>query len=377
MRVAIIHDWFVSAGGAENVLKAILDIYPEADVFSVVDFFDDKQRKKYLQGKPTKNTFIQKLPFAKKKYRAYLPLMPFAIEQINVTGYDVVISSSHAVAKGVITSPDQLHICYCHSPIRYAWDMKFEYLTESNLTSGIKSILARYFLHKIKTWDFISSNNVDYFIANSNFIKRRIAKCYRRDAEVIFPNVAIDEFPLLELKEDFYFTASRLVPYKRLALIAEAFSMMPEKELVIIGDGPERSKVERFSNDFSNVTYLGYQEFDVLKDYMQRAKAFVFAAEEDFGIVPLEAQACGTPVIAFGKGGALDTVVDKKTGLYFREQTVPSIISAVESFEMISSELLSPKDIRKHAEQFSTDIFNKKFKRFVLNKAIEKGIAIN
>lgn len=377
MRVAIIHDWFVSAGGAENVLKAILDIYPEADVFSVVDFFDDKQRKKYLQGKPTKNTFIQKLPFAKKKYRAYLPLMPFAIEQINVTGYDVVISSSHAVAKGVITSPDQLHICYCHSPIRYAWDMKFEYLTESNLTSGIKSILARYFLHKIKSWDFISSNNVDYFIANSNFIKRRIAKCYRRDAEVIFPNVAIDEFPLLELKEDFYFTASRLVPYKRLALIAEAFSMMPEKKLVIIGDGPERSKVERFSNDFSNVTYLGYQEFDVLKDYMQRAKAFVFAAEEDFGIVPLEAQACGTPVIAFGKGGALDTVVDKKTGLYFREQTVPSIISAVESFEMISSELLSPKDIRKHAEQFSTDIFNKKFKRFVLNKAIEKGIAIN
>lgn len=377
MRVAIIHDWFVSAGGAENVLKAILNIYPEADVFSVVDFFDDKQRKKYLQGKPTKNTFIQKLPFAKKKYRAYLPLMPFAIEQINITGYDVVISSSHAVAKGVITSPDQLHICYCHSPIRYAWDMKFEYLTESNLTSGIKSILARYFLHKIKSWDFISSNNVDYFIANSNFIKRRIAKCYRRDAEVIFPNVAIDEFPLLELKEEFYFTASRLVPYKRLALIAEAFSMMPEKKLVIIGDGPERSKVERFSNDFSNITYLGYQEFDVLKDYIQRAKAFVFAAEEDFGIVPLEAQACGTPVIAFGKGGALDTVVDKKTGLYFREQTVPSIISAVENFEMISSELLSPKDIRKHAEQFSTDVFNKKFKKFVLNKAIEKGIAIN
>lgn len=377
MKIAIVHDWLVKSGGAENVLQALIDVFPSSDIFSVVDFFDEEQRVKYLHGKSTANTFIQKLPFAEKKYRAYLPLMPFAIEQLDVSGYDLIISSSHAVAKGVMTSPNQLHICYCHSPIRYAWDMKFEYLKESNLMTGMKSVLARYFLHKIRHWDYVVSQNVDYYIANSHFIKQRIEKFYRREAEVIFPNVEVDAFSLQEKKEDFYFAASRLVPYKRLALIAEAFSQMPDKKLIIIGDGPERGKVEQVASRSSNITYLGYQEFDVLKDYLRRAKAFVFAAEEDFGIIPLEAQACGTPVIALGKGGALDTVIDKKTGLYFHEQTVESIIGAVSSFEENRSILLEAKEIRIHAESFSTAVFKYNFKEFVLNKCKQKGFITN
>ncbi|MGO2511157.1 glycosyltransferase family 4 protein [Marinomonas polaris] len=376
MRIAIVHDWFVNPGGAENVIQAIIDIFPDADLFSVVDFFDDEQRKKYLIGKQTKNTFIQKLPFAKKKYRAYLPLMPFAIEQLDLTEYDLVISSSHAVAKGVITSPNQLHICYCYSPIRYAWDMKFEYLKESNLTKGFKSLLARYFLHRIRLWDLASSNNVDYFISISRFIKERIYKCYRRGSTIIFPNVDVDAFPLHEVKDDFYFTASRLVPYKRLALIAEAFSKMPDKKLIIIGDGPERDKVEKIASSSSNISYLGYQDYQTLKEHMMKARAFIFAAEEDFGIVPLEAQACGTPVIAFGKGGSLDTVIDKKTGFYFHKQTADSIIKAVNEFEKNHCLLLEPSEIRAHAMKFSTEIFKENFKQFVLEKCEEKGIEI-
>lgn len=372
VKIAIVHDWFVNPGGAENVVQAIIDIFPDADLFSVVDFFNNENRLKYLRGKSTKNTFIQKLPFAKSKYRNYFPLMPLAIEQLDLSDYDIVLSSSHAVAKGVITSPNQIHVCYCHSPIRYAWDMKFEYLIESNLTKGLKSLIARYFLHKIRMWDFVSSCNVDVFIANSNFIKKRIEKCYRRESEVIFPNVDVDSFPLYEFKEEFYFTASRLVPYKRLVLIAEAFSAMPDKKLFIIGDGPERAKVERVASAFNNVTYLGYQNYEVLKNYMMKAKAFVFASEEDFGIVPLEAQACGTPVIAFGKGGVLDTVINKKTGLYFYKQTAEAIIEAVNEFESIQGDLLKPSEIRNHAMKFSTNIFKSKFKKFILEKYREK-----
>lgn len=374
MKIAIVHDWFVNPGGAEQVIKAILELYPEADVFSIVDFFSDSNRKKYLNGKETGNSFIQKLPFAKSKYRTFLPLMPYAVEQIDVSSYDLIISSSHAVAKGVITSPNQLHICYCYSPIRYAWDLKFEYLAESGLTKGLKSLLARYFLHKIKAWDFIVSQNVDYYIAISHFIQNRIEKCYRRESEVIFPNVAVEDFSLNLSKEDYYFTASRLVPYKRVALIAEAFSKMPNKRLIIIGDGPEKDKIEKIANQFTNISYLGYQDFNILKDHMMKAKAFVFAAEEDFGIVPLEAQACGTPVIAYGRGGVLDTVLEGKTGLFFHEQTVDSIVDSIGVFEKSADSLLEPEKIRAHAEHFSTKVFKKNFHAFVNKRCFEKGL---
>ena len=307
----------------------------------------------------------------------YLPFMPFAIEQVDVSGYDLVISSSHAVAKGIITSPNQLHVCYCYSPIRYAWDLKFEYLSESNLTKGIKSLFARFFLHKIRAWDYVVSQNVDHFIAISHFIQERISKFYRRESDVIFPNVTVNDFTLQTSKEDFYFTASRLVPYKRVAMIAQAFSRMPSKKLVIIGDGPEKDKVERIANNHANIVFMGYQEFSVLKEHMMKARAFVFAAEEDFGIVPLEAQACGTPVIAFGKGGVLDTVVDGKTGFYFHDQTVDSLIEAIEKFESRSSQLLSPEMIKKHADGFSEEVFKKNFSSMIKEKCIEKGFEVS
>lgn len=363
MKVAIIHDWLVTLAGAEKVLAQIISLYPQADLYSMVDFLADNQRKE-LAGKIANTSFIQSLPKAKSKYRAYLPLMPLAVEQFDLSDYDLVISSSHAVAKGVITGPDQLHICYCHSPIRYAWDMQGQYLKEAGLTKGLKGLFARYLLHKIRNWDYRTANGVDYFISNSDYIGRRIKKVYRRDSQTIYPNVAVEDFTLQVQKEDFYLTASRMVPYKKIDLIVKAFTHMPDKKLVVIGDGPQFDKVKAVASP--NVTILGYQPFDILRDHMRRAKGFVFAAEEDFGIIPVEAQACGTPVIAFGKGGALETVIDGKTGVFFFEQTEAAIQCAVEKFEAEFHP--DPHLIRQHAMSFSTGRFRAEFKAFVDEK---------
>ncbi|MCW2099400.1 UNVERIFIED_ORG: glycosyltransferase involved in cell wall biosynthesis [Pseudomonas psychrophila] len=365
-RIAIVHDWLTTYAGAEKVLEQILKIYPEADLFSICDFIPEEQRD-FLNGRKPKTTFIQHLPGAKKRYRNYLPLMPLAIEQIDLSNYDVVISSSHAVAKGVLVGPDQLHICYCHSPIRYAWDMQSQYLSEANLDKGVKSWLVRHLLFKTRNWDSRSSNGVDYFISNSDYIGRRIRKIYRRESTTIYPNVAVKDFTIQEVKDDFYLTASRMVPYKKIDLIVKAFAGMPDKKLIVIGDGPQYDKVKRAATP--NITILGYQSFNVLRDHMQRAKAFVFAAEEDFGIIPVEAQACGTPVIAFGKGGALETVVDGSTGVLFHEQTVSSIQEAVHKFETTFE--FSPEKIRLHAETFSEERFTTQFKAFVDEKSSE------
>ncbi|WP_321964606.1 glycosyltransferase family 4 protein [Paraburkholderia sp. J7] len=359
-RVAIVHDWLVTYAGAERVLEQILACFPDADLFSVVDFVDAKDRT-FLRGKRATTSFIQKLPGARKRYRAYLPFMPLAIEQLDVSGYDVVISSSHAVAKGVLTGPDQFHISYVHSPIRYAWDLQHQYLQESSLTRGPKSMLARLILHYIRNWDVRTANSVDQFVANSEFIARRIQKVYQRQAEVVYPPVDVDAFELETQKEDFYVTASRLVPYKKIDLIVEAFSRMPERRLVVIGDGPDMNKVRAKATP--NVEVLGYQPFAVLHDRMRRAKAFVFAAEEDFGISVVEAQACGTPVIAFGKGGALETVRDtgsRPTGIFFEEQNADAIIAAVDSFESDPGRFRA-EDCRANAERFSSRHFREQF----------------
>ena len=359
VRVAIVHDWLVTYAGAERVLEQIVACFPDADLFSVVDFLDDRS---FLRGKPVTTSFIQKLPKARTKYRAYLPLMPIAIEQLDVSAYDVVISSSHAVAKGVLTGPDQVHISYVHSPIRYAWDLQHQYLQQSKLTNGPKSALARLILHYIRNWDIRTSNSVDTFVANSQFIARRIRKVYQRDAHVIFPPVDVDAFVLHEQKEDFYLTASRMVPYKKIDLIVEAFARMPQRRLVVIGDGPDMQKIR--AKAASNVEIMGYQPFKVLQDKMQRAKAFVFAAEEDFGISVVEAQACGTPVIAYGKGGALETVRDlsssRPTGMFFEEQRAESIIAAVEEFDTQASRFVAA-DCRANAERFSAAHFRERF----------------
>lgn len=373
MKIAIVCDWLVTYAGAEKVLEQILNVFPEADLFAVVDFLPEGHRD-FIKNKKVTTTFIQNLPKARKKYRNYLPFMPIAIEQLDVSGYDVVISSSHCVAKGVLTGPDQIHISYVHSPIRYAWDLQHQYLREAGLTHGIKSKIARLIMHYMRIWDTRTSNGVDYFIANSHFIARRIWKCYRRKAEVIYPPVDVNKFTFCDKKEDFYLTASRMVPYKKMDLIVEAFSKMPDKQLVVIGQGPDFNKIKKLAGP--NVKLMGYQPDSVLQDYMQRAKAFVFAAEEDFGITPVEAQACGTPVIAFGKGGSLETVrgygiKENPTGLFFYEQKVPAVKKVIEQFEGIASQI-SAEDCRKHAEKFSLPMFRTKFLAYVENAMREE-----
>ncbi|MBS7518952.1 glycosyltransferase family 4 protein [Serratia ureilytica] len=365
LNVGVVADWLVTYAGAERVIKEFIDIYPDSTLYSVVDFLSDAARQQ-IHNKHATTTFIQNLPKAKTSYQKYLPLMPLAIEQLDVSSHDVVLSSSHAVAKGVLTGPDQLHISYVHSPIRYAWDLQHQYLREANLMKGMKGRLAKWLLHKIRMWDYRTANGVDHFIANSQFIARRIKKVYGREADVIYPPVDVDRFLLNENKDDFYFTASRMVPYKRMDLIVEAFSAMPDKKLIVIGDGSEMAKIKAKAG--KNVEILGYQSNEVLQDHMSRAKAFVFAAEEDFGITPVEAQACGTPVITFGKGGALETVrpfgVSNPTGLFFSEQTVPSLVAAVEQFEKIQDQI-SPVDCRTHACKFSAERFRSELTEYI------------
>ncbi|HCD7949404.1 TPA: glycosyltransferase, partial [Klebsiella michiganensis] len=305
----------------------------------------------------------------KKKYQSYLPLMPLAIEQLDVSKHDIILSSSHAVAKGILTGPDQLHISYVHSPIRYAWDLQHQYLREAGLSKGLKATLARWLLHKIRIWDCRTANGVDHFIANSQFIARRIKKVYGRKADVIYPAVDVERFALQTNKQDYYMTASRMVPYKRMDLIVEAFSHMPTKRLVVIGDGPEMNKIK--SKATNNIEILGYQPNDVMQKYMSEAKAFVFAAEEDFGITPVEAQACGTPVIAYGKGGALETIIsiekEDPTGLFFYKQDVESLVEAISKFELSRDSIL-PENCRANALKFSAERFREEIKHYVEQK---------
>ncbi|WP_263755000.1 glycosyltransferase family 4 protein [Klebsiella pneumoniae] len=371
LNVGIVADWFITYAGSEKVVAEFLDVFPEAELYSVVDFLSS-ENKSHFKNKNITTTFIQNFPFARKKYQSYLPFMPLAIEQLDVSKHDVILSSSHAVAKGVLTGPDQLHISYIHSPIRYAWDLQHQYLRESNLHKGFKGLLAKWILHNIRIWDCRTSNGVDHFIANSKFIARRIKKVYGRNADVIYPPVDVERFTLNENKEQYYFTASRLVPYKRIDLIVEAFGHMKDKKLVVIGDGPEMNKIKAKAT--SNIEILGYQSNSVMVDYMRNARAFVFAAEEDFGITPVEAQSCGTPVIAYGKGGALETIrpigVEKATGVFFYNQDVKSIIDSVNFFEQHSDEIIL-SDCRLNALKFSEQRFKEEIKEYVMNRHAE------
>ncbi len=352
LKVAIVHDFLYTYAGAERVLEQIIEMFPDADLFALFDFLPDDLRG-FIKNKKVHTTFIQKLPFARRNHRTWLPLYPLAIEQLNLSQYDLVISSSYVAAKGILTRPDQLHICYCHSPVRFAWDLQHQYLGEAGIVKGIKSMLARSILHYTRLWDVRSSVGVDVFLSNSLFVGRRIEKVYRRSSTPLYPPVDVDKFTVHTDKEDYYLTASRLVPYKRTSLIVEAFNHMPDRRLIVVGDGPELEQIKAMAGP--NVRVLGYQSFDRLKLLMQRAKAFVFAAEEDFGIVAVEAQACGTPVIAYGRGGVTETVVQGKTGLFFSEQTPESIGAAVAEFEQ-----RGPWDadtIRAQAEKFSIPMF--------------------
>ena len=370
LKVAVVHDWLTQKGGAEGVLEEILHLFPQADLHCVVDFLPEADRG-FLGGRPVKTTFIQGLPFARKRYRSYLPLMPIAIEQFDLKDYDLVLSSSYAVAKGVITDPSQVHVSYVHSPMRYAWDMQHRYLHEAGIKKGLRSIIARSILHYMRIWDTRTVNGVDMFLANSEFIAGRVRKTYGRPATVIYPPVDTDNYTPGTERGDFYLTASRMVPYKCIPMIVEAFKGMPDKTLIVIGEGPDMERARQAAGP--NVQFLGYQSRAVLTDHMQRAKAFVFAAEEDFGIVPVEAQACGTPVIAFGKAGSLETVRGrpgpKRTGVYFLRQTPEAIREAVEEFER-SASTITAEACRQHAETFSITRF-----RAQLSESISRALA--
>ena len=374
MKIAVVHDWLPVIAGGEAVLKEILATYPDSDVFTLLNFLNDEQMES-LGIKNVKTSALNTLPFIEKYYRKLLGFYPQAIEDFDLSSYDLIISSSAAFAKGVIVGADQVHIAYVHSPARYAWDMTHDYLNQAGLNKGIKGYMAKKILSQFRIWDSRTPNGVDVFVANSEFIRKRIWRVYRREAEVIYPPVAIERFTLEESKEDFFLTASRMVPYKRIDLIASAFTRMPEKKLVIIGDGPEMPIIKDICKGHSNITLMGYQNNDVLVDMMRKAKAFVFAAKEDFGIVPVEAQACGTPVIAYGAGGALETVVDikldndKGTGLFFDNQTEDSLIEAVREFDQYT---FVPLSCRKNAEKFSPEIFRKKLKDMVSKSVLEK-----
>jgi glycosyltransferase involved in cell wall biosynthesis len=360
MRIAVVHDWLSTYAGAERVTEQILRVYPEADVFAVVDFLPDGERG-FLAGKRATTTFVQRLPLARRRFRWYLPLFPAAIERLDLCRYDLILSSSHAVAKGVRVRSGQVHACYCHTPMRYAWDMQEDYLAGDGL-KALRRWLAKPLLNRLREWDRTSAERVTAFAANSRFIAGRIKRSYGRESTVIHPPVDVERFtPGAESdRGDFYVHVSRLVPYKRADLVVEAFRRMPEKKLVVIGDGPSFTELARTAP--ANVALMGRQSADAIRDHLRRAKALVFAGEEDFGIVLVEAMACGTPVAALGRGGALDSVLDGVTGVLFADQTEESVIGAVQRIEKTP---FDREAIRRHAEAFSPERFRREFKMFV------------
>ncbi len=368
MKTALVHDWLVTLAGAEKVLETIYELYPSPIFTLILD------RKNIINSKISDTeihtSFIQKFPNAIKNYRNYLLFFPLAIEQFDLSDYELVISISTCVAKGVLTRSDQIHICYCCTPVRYAWDLYFQYLKEANLNKGIKAFIAKCILHYIRLWDISTINRVDHFITISKYIAKRIKKIYNRNSTVIYPPVEVHKFETCSDKENFYLTASRMVPYKKMDLIVEAFANMPDKQLIVIGDGPDFKKIKAKAK--KNIELLGYQPFNVLKNYMKKAKAFIFAAEEDFGIIPVEAQACGTPVIAFGKGGVLETIQENKTGIFFDKQNIESLIEAIKKFETLEDHF-DCHIIRQNAEKFNKDRFKKEFKDLIEKILSEKN----
>lgn len=354
-KVAIIHDWLVNYGGAERVVEAFLEIYPEADIYTLV--YDEKKMGKIFLKQKVKTTFIQKFPKATKIYTKLLPFMPYAFEELDLSEYDLVISSSSCCAKGVITGPNTKHISYVHSPMRYAWDLYHDYKKRSGkLTKFFMSI----FMKNLREWDYTSSQRIDIILANSNYVAKRINKFWNRECTVIYPPVDIDRLsPNGREAEDFYVVFSRFVPYKKIDLAIKACKEL-NKKLVVIGDGEQRDYLKSLGNE--NITFTGRISDEEVKDYLQRCKAMIFCAEEDFGIVPLEAQACGRPVIAYRKGGVLETVIDEVTGVFFDKQEVESIVKAIEKFEKLN---LDTQRIHRHALKFSRERFKNEIRGVV------------
>ena len=356
MKVAIIHYWLVNMRGGEKVLEALCSLYPEADIYTHV--VERNALGRSLRAHAIHTTFVSRLPGAVRHYQKYLPLMPLALEQLDLRDYDLVISSESGPAKGVITSPDTLHVCYCHSPMRYIWDMYPDYLAAQ---AGPVRLLMRPLFHYLRLWDQASADRVDHFVANSHYVARRIEKVYRRQARVIHPPVDVAQFEVSSSSEDFYLLLGQLVNYKRADLAVEAFTRMG-KPLVVIGEGEQMDALKAKAG--ANVCLLGRQPFEVIKDHYRRCRALVFPGLEDFGIVPVEAMASGKPVIAYGRGGALETVVEGKTGVFFREQTVEALMEAVARFESMEN-AFSAEEIARHAACFDITHFKRAFSGLV------------
>jgi glycosyltransferase involved in cell wall biosynthesis len=379
MKLALAHDWVVNIGGAERCLEAFHEIWPEAPLYTLV-YKEESANNLGFDPLEVHSSFLQHFPFAQSWYRKYLPFYPLAVEQFDLAAYDVIISSSHAAAKGVLANSNQVHICYCHTPMRYAWDLSHRYLKENRLEKGLKSFLARLILHYIRIWDLSTANRVDHFIANSHFTARRIWRAYRREATIIYPPVNTERFTLKKEKDKYFLFVSRLVPYKKADLVISAFNKLG-LPLLVVGDGPHFKECRRIAR--KNVEFLGYQEDTIVAGLVAGARALLFAAEEDFGIVPVEAQACGTPVIAYGRGGALETVVPAEgenwsdaTGLFFLDQSVESIEKAVRRFLKIEGSF-KPEVIRRNAEYFSRERFKEHISTFAKERVQhfwEKGV---
>lgn len=362
MKIALVHDWLTNMGGAERVIINFKETYPEAPIYTAI--YNPENLDESLRNIDVKTSFLQNKKNAKTNHQKYFPFMPMAFESFNLNEYDVVLSSSSSCAKGVITNPNTMHVCYCHSPMRYGWEFYYEY-SENTEMSVLKKVFLKYFMNYMRMWDNVSSDRVDYFISNSENVAKRIWKHYRRESIVIHPPVRCNLFNISDIDEDYFLIISRLVEYKRIDLAVQAFNELG-LPLVIIGDGAERKKLEAMAKD--NIKFLGRQPDEVIKDYYSKCRAFVFPGEEDFGITPLEAQASGRPVIAFGKGGTLETVLDGQTGVFFNEQTIRDLKDAVKKFQGIE---FDKEVIRKHAEKFDEEIFKKKISDFIIEKNVE------
>ncbi|MBQ4820097.1 glycosyltransferase [Aquimarina sp. MMG016] len=371
MRKALVHDWFTQYRGGERCVESMSNIWNDFDFYTLVNTLNKEDQEKIFKEKKPKTSFIERLPFGKRKYRSYLPLFPMAIEQFDLTDYELIISSSSCVAKGVLTRQDQLHITYIHSPARYAWDLYHQYVKESGLQKGLKGFIAKYFLHKLRIWDVSTINRPDFYIANSKYIAKRVKKIYGKEAKVIYPPVDLGSFEAFDETSDYYITCSSMVPYKKVDLIVKAFAKT-NKRLIVIGDGPDYKKIKRISS--KNIELKGYLEAEEKNSLLRKAKAFVFAAEEDFGIAPVEAQGYGIPVIAYGKGGVLETIKgvfsierimsDETTGVFYKEQTTESLLEAIGFFETHQNQF-DKGIIRKNAESFSRERFEREFKETV------------
>ncbi len=362
MKTALIHDWIYSISGAEKVLESIYELYP-SDIYTLIKN-QNLSNSTTLPLQEIKTSFIQKLPFSKNHYPYFLPLYPKAISSFDLSKYDLLISSSSCAAKGIKKRTDQLHICYCHTPMRFLWDLYEDYLRVYRLDKGIKNFLVKRLFSNLRKWDVKTSRSVDYFIANSHHTASRIKRAYQRDSVVIYPPVDVDFFIKGNaIKEDYFVTAARFVPYKKIDLIIKTFNQMPDKKLIVLGQGPLDKKLRSLVKS-DNIKILGYVGDEALKTIVSKARAFIYMAHEDFGILPVEAQACGTPIIAYGKGGLLETTLEGVTSILFKQQAEKDLLEAVKEFEDLESQF-DPSVIKEFSKQFSKARFNEEFGKLI------------